>query len=153
MGVKHALSLIRGKSIGRIIKTCCGEKIGSGSCRDVYAFKQYPEYVIKIERDPSGGDFANVCEWKNWVNHRQWNLIGEWLAPCIAINETGQVLVQRRVRPGRRKDYPKYIPVLLTDLKLENFGWIGKKFVCCDYPMLIMPEPKKKMKYAKWWVR
>jgi hypothetical protein len=142
----------RAKILDKIIKAICGEQIGSGVYRDVYLLKQDPKYVVKIERDMSSGTFANATEWRNYIDNRDWNLVKGWLAPCEMINETGVLLIQKRVswEGKRRKDYPKYIPDVFTDTKLMNFGWIGKKFVCCDYSLLLLGT-KGKMKYAKWW--
>lgn len=110
--------------------------LGSGCYRDVYVLKQNPNYVVKIERDPSTGAFCNVTEWRNWVTYKDFKFLSDWLAPCELITETGQMLIQRRVTHKRRKDYPKYVLAVLCDLKLNNFGWIGDKFVCCDYPFI-----------------
>lgn len=60
-------------------------------------------------------------------------------------------MIQKRVEHRKRKDYPKYIPAVFTDTKLKNFGWIGDRFVCCDYSYLPFTLGKYKMKYAKWW--
>ena len=135
-------------SINKIVKQICGEQIGSGQFRDVYVLKDNPKYVVKIERDPSRGMFINVQEWTNFINHR-YTSIEKWLAPCEFINETGQIMVQRRVVHKARKFYPTTIPYVFTDLKLNNFGWIGKRFVACDYPLFIYNN-KKKTRYAKW---
>lgn len=149
--------LLTGKSINAIVKHVCGELIAKGLYRDVYVLKSNPEYVVKIERDMSHAQFANVTEWRNYIDAREWEWFANWLAPCEMINQTGQVLIQRRVTPGKRKDYPKYVPAMFTDLKLQNFGWIGDRFVCCDYSFLktALPTQKRKgskyMQYAKWW--
>lgn len=143
-----------GLSVRQLRVKICGKVIGKGMYRTVYELKRDPDYVVKIERDPSRGTFANVTEWRNYINNKDWNYLKDWLAPCIGINETGQVLIQQRIRHGRRKDYPKYVPAIFTDLKLSNFGWIGDKFVCCDYSYFtpyIITAGKSKMKYAKWW--
>ena len=149
--VKAIKALLTNKGPLTIVKKLCGEKIGSGAYRDVYVLKAFPDYVVKIERDMSTARFANVTEWQNYVNNAHWNLLDGWLAPCLMINQTGSVLVQQRVTPGRRKDYPKYIPAVFTDLKLQNSGWIDGKFCCCDYSFMTTVIGKKKMKYAKWW--
>lgn len=141
---------LSGKNINQCVRILCGEQIGEGLHRDVYVLKQNSDYVVKVERDPSRTNFANVMEWRNYVDNKDWKKLSCWLAPCEMINETGQILIQQRVYHNRkRKDYPKYIPSIFTDLKLKNFGWIGDKFVCCDYPLFIISECK--MKYAKWW--
>lgn len=130
--------------------------IDGGAYRHVYILKQNPNYVVKIEVDPSLAQFANATEWRNYVNNKEWDYLKDWLAPCEIINETGQVMIQRRVtREGKKpKDYPTHVPFVFTDLKRENFGWIGEKFVCCDYSYLltfIVKSGKSKYKRAKWW--
>lgn len=138
-------------SPAKLKKLLCGKLIGSGLYRDVYEIKGIPDLVVKIEREPDMCAFANATEWRNWCNMKDWRFISQWLAPCLLIDKSGQVLIQRRVTwEGKgRKDYPKQIPSLFTDLKVGNFGWIGDRFVCVDYAYLISAEPK--MKNARWW--
>lgn len=138
------------RSINRFVRSLCGEQLGVGLSRDVYVFEPDPRYVAKIERDNSQGDFANVCEWRNYINLRDWSQFARWLAPCVAIRESGQVLIQRRVRFRAPELYPTHVPSLLTDLKYANYGWLGKRFVCCDYAFLIIGTPYR-MKRARWW--
>lgn len=142
----------RCKTVGQIVDRMCGEMIGSGQYRNVYVCKAHPDYVVKIERDMSKANFANAMEWRNYVDNRTWKFLSPWLAPCILINENGTVLIQRRVSlEGKtRKDYPKKIPAFFTDLKVTNFGWIGKRFVCCDYSFFVLTTGKR-MKTARWW--
>lgn len=154
VSLKEINKLMSGKNLNGIVKSVCGELIGRGLYRDVYVLKQNPKYVVKIERDPTTATFANVTEWRNYINNKGWDFLAEWLAPCEMINETGQVMIQRRVEHRKRKDYPTHVPIFFTDLKLTNFGWIGEQFVCCDYSFLILAavaKGKNKMKYAKWW--
>lgn len=142
----HGCSTIR-----QTMKKLCGEHLGTGLYREVFVLKQDPDYVLKIEYDPSTGMFANVTEWRNWVNNKEFKFLAPWLAPCESINQTGQVLIQRRVSwEGKsRKDYPKRIPWVITDTKLKNFGWIGDRFVCCDYSYLLEYN-RNKMKRVTW---
>lgn len=144
--------LIKGKKINAICKALCGEMIGKGANREVFVLKQNPNYVVKVEVNPSRGSFANVMEWRNYIDYSYVTGFCNYLAPCELITETGQVLIQRRIEFKKRKDYPKYVPAVFTDLKLQNFGWIGNQFVCCDYSfLLLLGTDHKKMKYAKWW--
>lgn len=147
---KKLIPLIQNKTLKQVIKNACGEKIGSGLFRDVYVLKHNPEYVVKIERDMSQAGFVNAMEWRNYIQHRDWTLLAPFVAPCEIINEKGNILIQRRAYAGRRKDYPKYIPAVFTDLKLSNFGWIEGQFVCFDYAYLKI-SINKTMQYAKWW--
>lgn len=135
-------------SINAILKKFCGEMIGSGCYRDVYLLKQYPDYVVKIERDMTTGNFANAMEWRNYINNEYFEKFSSWLAPCVLINETGQLLVQQKVEFKARKFYPKKIPSYFTDKKISNFGWIGDQFVCCDYSFLL--QDKYYMKNVRW---
>lgn len=142
------------KNVDEIIKTICGEKIGEGHSREVYILKQNPDYVVKIERNPRATQFNNVMEWRYYNDNKEWKWFSNWLARCLMINETSQVLIQERIAHGPRKEYPKRIPACFTDLKVTNFGFTSDgRFVCCDYASIIfiMGKSKDGMKYAKWW--
>src|SRR5687767_12597003 len=78
-------------------KKFCGKKIGGGTYRDVYIFKQNDDYVVKIERNIKNKQFSNVNEWSNWEWHKSWTKFSKWLAPCEWISEDGRILIQRRV--------------------------------------------------------
>jgi len=150
LSIKQVKKLITGLNLNQTVSKICGELIGKGLYRDVYVLKQNTKYVVKIERDMTTAQFANATEFRHYIDNREWDFLKDWLAPCELINETGQVMIQQRITHGRRKDYPKYIPYVFTDLKLKNFGWIGDKFVCCDYSFFRMVS-NKEMRYAKWW--
>lgn len=145
--------LVEGKSLNKIIKLVCGEKIGEGVHREVFVCKQNPNFVVKVEKRDCRGIFANVTEWRNWMNNKEWKWFGKYLAPIELINETGDILVQRRVEFKEKKFYPKKIPILFTDIKQANFGWIDGQFVCCDYAYLLMLTVKtdsSRYKNANW---
>lgn len=132
-----------------LLKAIGGERIGRGIYRDVYEVRDNPKYVIKIERKPGSGNFANACEWINYCNNRDWHKLGPWLADCLTINKNGTVLIQRKVEFRDRDKYPDKIPSIFTDTKYQNFGWIGDRFVCCDYPYFKVVGFG--MRVAKWW--
>lgn len=132
-----------------LLKAIGGERIGRGIYRDVYEVRDNPKYVIKIERKPGSGNFANACEWINYCNNRDWKKLGPWLADCLTINKTGTVLIQRKVEFRDRDKYPDKIPSVFTDTKYQNFGWIGDRFVCCDYPYFKVVGFG--MRKAQWW--
>lgn len=138
--------------VNDIVKELCGDKIGAGVYRDVFFLKADQGYVVKVERDMSRAMFANVTEFRNYVNNKDWDLLRDWMAPCEGINQTGQILIEERVYwDGKKcKDYPTHIPDMLTDIKRSNFGWLKNgNFVCCDYSFMVLAT-KGKMKYAKW---
>lgn len=140
----------RKRSFGARFDLLCGELLNYGIHRDVYALKDNNYYVVKVERDFSEGNFSNVCEWRNWINNKDWKKLGKWLAPCEAILDSGQILIQRRVHQCNNRQPPLAVPWLFTDLKLQNWGWIGDQFVCCDYPFLLFHSQQIRLKRARW---
>lgn len=156
LNTKSLVKKIENKTVPQIRKLICGELIGLGLYRNVYVLKDNPAYVVKIENDMRHCVFANATEWMNYINNKEFKFLEEWLAPCEMISQTGQVLIQQRVyRDGKKKkDYPKHVPTMLTDLKYENFGWIGARFCCCDYSFMLTVTAavgSKKFKRANWW--
>lgn len=137
------------KTVQRCIKNLGGELIGSGLYRDVYSIKGTNRYVLKVERDMTQSAFCNATEFRNYIDNREWKNLSQWLAPCHIINENGNVMIQSRVKHKDPKFYPKQIPNVFTDTKYTNFGWIGKRFVACDYPVFI--QTSLRMKKCSWW--
>lgn len=150
--IEEIIKSIQGASpIHRVLaKIATGEPIGTGMCRDVFALKNNPYWVVKVERDPRKAYFMNATEWRNWSNAVDYEGLRDWLAPCHSINETGRLLFQRRVKHADMGRYPKKVPQCFTDLKVTNFGYIGNRFVCCDYAYLLLKDPGK-LRTAKWW--
>lgn len=151
LNLKQLNNLIDNKPIKEIKKLICGELLGSGVDRSVYILKQNENYVVKFERNMKNGSFANACEWRNFIDNQE-TWLAKYLAPCVMITESSQFLIQKRAYHKRRKEYPKYIPVVFTDLKLTNFGWIDDQFVCVDYVFFRNTGcNNNKYRYAKWW--
>ena len=112
--------------------TFCGERLGSGIAREVFAYLPDPRYVVKIE--DVAKSFQNVREWDVWDDAQYMDdEIRSWLAPCKTISPAGTVLIQRRTTPVMRHELPDKVPAFLGDLKPENFGKIGKRIVAHDY--------------------
>lgn len=107
----------------------CGDLIGEGQYRKVYEFKQNPKFVIKME--DTAYSFSNIREWDLWLNAECLPEARKWLAPCSTISPNGIFLIQERTTPARR--FPDKLPVWLTDIKRNNFGMLGGKFVAHDY--------------------
>ena len=127
-----------------------GEFLAEGIHRRVYVCKIDPRYVVKIEPSMIAGDFANVMEWRFWIDNKEWKDLSKWLAPCEIISQDGRILIQRRVQFYMSREYPERIPSLFTDLKKGNYGWIGKQLVCCDYPFTLMNNHSLRLKKIKW---
>lgn len=130
----------------------CGERLGDGISRAVFACAVNPEWVVKVCHT---GDtrFQNQYEWRVWHNAQEAPDVKKWLAPCLHISQAGNFLVQRRTTPVKldelRKLLPR-VPAYLTDLKVGNWGRIGKRIVCHDYGTALMHLPTGTKK-ADWW--
>jgi hypothetical protein len=62
--------------------------------------------------------------------------------------------VQERVSFDKMKyEYPKKIPRFFTDIKMENYGFVGDQLKCVDYAnvmSMLTGFLDKKMRMAKW---
>lgn len=107
-----------------------GKYISSGRDRDVYVVANDPDWVVKIERNPT--DFQNATEWNIWreVVGTQWE---KWFAPCAKISDNGICLIMARTTPLPPEQYPKVLPDFLCDLKPANFGLYKGQVVAHDY--------------------
>lgn len=152
MKIDQLINIIKTTSLSRIRRKFCGRVLGYGTWRDVYELKGDPDYVIKIEAEPRFRVFANATEYRNWESNRHWTWLAPYLAPILYISECGRVLIQRRVIFKEKKFYPKVIPAVFTDTKIQNFGWIDDRFVCCDYSFFVICVGKgdHPMKRVKW---
>lgn len=141
--------------LGEILSIVCGEYIGSGAFRDVYEYSLDPKYVVKVINATSTPE-ANINEFQLYNEIRglcgplEW--VKDWFAPIKWISQGGYVLLQRKTKPNHKKLHrPDKIPSFLYDIKLDNFGWIGDKFVCHDYGILYgFIEYRKRFKKADW---
>jgi len=127
----------------------CGEFIGEGSGREVYACAYDDQLVVKIENGAQS--FQNILEWSLWHDAQYIDHAKDWLAPCVRISPCGTVLVQKRTTPASK--YPEKMPTWLTDTKRQNYGMIGKRFVCHDYGVNLMCNSglSKRLRKVDWW--
>lgn len=127
-----------------------GKKLGFGIHRDVYEYKLDTTCVIKIANDDETRA-QNIIEMKIW-QEIEWSDFKKWFAPCVVVSEGGKYLIQKKIEIQENpKNYPAKIPHFFTDIKPDNFGWLGRRFVCCDYSLLIITNGiTKKMKNVKW---
>lgn len=128
-----------------LVLALTGEPVGLGSTRKVFEVKDFPRYVVKIEMGTY--NWQNILEWENWQMWRDYEPVAKYLAPCRFISKYGDVIIQDRVK--HEGQYPEKLPEFLTDIKKTNFGFIGKKFVCCDYAT-IMVNPRMRQRKIKW---
>ena len=123
-----------------------GKKLGEGAFRAVYVHRQNDNLVVKVEG--GSGRFCNIIEWETW-KQIQYAPLAKWFAPCVDISPCGSILLMKRVKPARLSEMPKQIPSVFTDLKVENWGMLEGKPVCCDYGSLIY-NFNARLKKAEW---
>lgn len=130
---KRKLSYIDDPKVTLEIFDCIlGEFIGSGCFREVYQHPHYKDYVVKIE---TGNTRENCLEWDVWRSV-QFTENAKWFAPCTYISDNGIILIQKKVKvlwDKPQSKIPDKIPWFFTDIKSDNFGWIGNQLVCHDY--------------------
>ena len=135
-----------------LVTTLCGEYIGRGAYRSVYEYNLDHRYVIKVEPENTGCNLVEYMIWeevKGLVGSLEW--VKDWFAPCGWISPNGKLLTMRKTKDLDR-DRPDKVPKFLWDVKPDNFGWIGNKFVCHDYGQLYnMVSYPKGMKKIKWY--
>lgn len=146
----YALSSIQSVNAD-LISMICGKKIGSGSYRSVYDFNMNHRLVVKIE--PLSTD-CNITEFMLWDEVR--GLCGElawvkdWFAPIHWCSPNGKVIIMEKTKQ-LDKPRPDKVPSFFTDVKSNNFGWIGNRFVCHDYGFIHrFIKYEKKFQKAKW---
>lgn len=128
----------------------CGSLIAEGSARKVYHCKPNSRLVVKIER--AARSFQNVAESEIWSFVMGDKEMQKWFAPCVFISNAGTVLIQDKVEPLRQRDLPKSLPAFLVDLKIENFGVLDGRVVCCDYGTMMasIRTASRRMVKAVW---
>jgi hypothetical protein len=127
----------------------CGDLLGRGVHRKVFACKLLPALVVKVEYDELRY-FANFREQAFWDEHQDYPRVAEWLAPCEFLSPDGRVLLQRRVDPlPAGYAMPEQLPHFLPDHKRENYGLLDGRFVCVDYSMVVT-SPSLRPRKVTW---
>ena len=128
-----------------------GDKIGTGMTREVFAAKLHEGCVVKVE--DSVAHFQNVMEWQIWQAVKDVPHAARWFAPCKWISFSGSLLVMERTRPAAPKDFPKKLPLYLSDTKRQNFGLYEDRLVCHDYGTALMLTygMTKRERNVDWW--
>ena len=130
----------------------CGELLGKGIYRAVYACTVRPDLVVKVELESPDKErtFANVHEFSFWNDYSGIEEVRQWLAPCEMLSGDGRILLQKRAVPVHDAGaLPKKIPSFLTDTQVANFGWLKGKLVCVDYALTAM-NPETKLRKVSW---
>lgn len=128
-----------------MVLSLCGGILGEGASRHTYVYNLDPKYVIKVETGNGGHNMVEYLLWDEVKDlHGPLSWVKEWFAPVKWISPNGRLLVMERTYEKSDKERPKKVPAFFTDLKRNNWGWIGNKFVCHDYGFLY-----KFIKYEK----
>lgn len=128
-----------------------GEMIGFGATRRVFDCKLSNKFVVKIQYV---GGFHNAIEFEVWeaVGPAYW--WSRWFAECIFISNDGKLLIQEKVDMERAySEYPKKIPRFFTDIKYDNYGFVGNQLKCVDYSnvmAMLTGFLDKKFRSAHW---
>lgn len=136
-----------------LILSLCGQKIGAGSFRMVYEYNLDPEkYVIKLEPNNTESNMSEYLLWdeiQGLCGELEW--VKNWFAPILWCSPNGKILVMQKTEEKPNKQRPKEVPAFFQDVKYDNWGWIGNKFVCHDYGFLhrFIKYEKKMQKVKK----
>ena len=127
-----------------------GAQVGEGQSRVVYEFRLNPKWIVKIDKS---GQFNNVSEWDVWHNIKLVDPeAAKFLAPCIHLSSCGRIMIQERTKPIKKEQLPDLVPEFLTDLKIQNWGLIGKRPVCHDFANhKIYSSASTELVKASWW--
>lgn len=138
-----------------LITTLLGEKLGKGSYRTVYQHNWDKDWVIKIE--PKNTE-CNITEYLLWdeirglKNELAW--VKDWFAPVLWMSPNGKILCMKKASefPKNKKlERPTEVPAFFSDVKWDNFGWVGNRFVCFDYGFMYkFIKYEKKMQKVNW---
>lgn len=138
-----------------LIKMFIGKHIGSGYYRSVFEFNPSPDkYVVKIEHNDTNCNTNEFLIWEevSWlVGDLAW--VKDWFAPILYMSPNGKILIQERTSmySSGGQEYPNEVPDFFSDVKLDNFGWLNKKFVCHDYGFINrFIKYNKKFRKIKW---
>lgn len=136
-----------------LIRSICGRHLGSGSFRSVYVYNLDPRFVVKLELLNTN---CNQTEYELWDQIKELKAglawVKDWFAPIKWISPNGRVMIMKRTFEKENKELPNKVPAFMSDVKLNNFGWIGNKFVCHDYGFLYgFMNYSNKMKKINWY--
>lgn len=117
-----------------MVRMCLGEKLGEGEYRVVFNFSLLDDVVCKYDKSQPAT--------ANWNEYNVWNDVRgtkheKWFAPVLHISPGGEFLLMKKAREITDSDkIPRNISNFFTDLKRENFGFIGNQIVCIDYQFI-----------------
>ena len=137
------------------ITSICGEQIGTGVFRSVFEYNLDNKYVVKIEPLSTN---CNIVEHMIWDEveglHGKLEWVKKWFAPVKWVSPNGRILVMQKTKEIYSRKRPEKVPAFFWDVKPDNFGWIGKNYVCHDYGqfynMIYYPSRMRKINWNKY---
>lgn len=129
-----------------------GDEIGRGAFRIAYEYPLDDSLIIKGAFDQRGIQ-SNIIEYKIWQDIQYADHLSKWFAPVVGISANGRYLIMKKARMSEdTKEFPDRIPHFFTDLKYQNYGFIGKQLVCVDYGSFVFSTGMtKRLVKADWW--
>lgn len=128
-----------------------GNLVGEGCFRSVFQCAHNPKLVVKVEMDDT---YENAREHEVWHRVKEVKRIAQWFAPIIQISPCNRIMLMKKtIHHIDNLKRPDKIPDFFTDIKPENFGWIGNQYVCHDYAGNLLMEKgmRLKLKKVKWY--
>lgn len=132
----------------------CGKELGRGVSRTVFEFAPDKTLVVKIEHNQARNQ--NASEYTFWeaVSYRP--ELARWFAGVHLASDMNAMILQTRTQPvtlAELKAKCPLVPAFMSDLKVGNWGRIGRRYVCHDYGTALIPERgfTTRMQRAKWW--
>lgn len=127
----------------------CGKLLGEGSHRRVYECRIRPDLVVKVEYEEDFRFFANVIENKFYYDAPE--DVRKWLCPIEFMSPDGRVILQKKVQPILDLALlPEKLPAFLSDIKVENLGWLDGNLVCVDYVYVNLSKPSLRPVKVNW---
>lgn len=131
----------------------CGKLLGQGVHRKVFECTLNRQLVVKVEIEETYRFFANVHE-MTFYNQAPY-AVQRWLAKPDTLSPDGRILLMERAMPATDvAEMPAELPAFLSDIKIENFGWLRegdtRRLVCLDYALVVAAKPSLKMRKVSW---
>jgi hypothetical protein len=131
----------------------CGKLLGEGVHRKVFECRLRADLVVKVEVEEVFRFFANVHEMA-FYNASPY-AVQRWLAKPDLLSPDGRILLMERAMPATDlTEMPDELPAFLSDIKMENFGWVRegdtRRLVCVDYALVYHAKPSLRPRKVNW---
>lgn len=125
------IGALEGVESDDLLNMICGDKIGEGQYRTVFACHVNKDWVVKKEKDLNS-HYSNIHEYDLYSAFMDTPL-RVWFAPVHWLSPRGLWLIQSRTQSIPDKLLPKLVPSIFCDFKRDNWGMLNGRVVCHDY--------------------